>query len=135
MARVLSRDLPFDLASDASDDGLHADTRDDESIASVYLQRGGRVVAAVRFDIDASGGESIERHESVDDEGDEGEAPDGLPAWVTTALLDLARRAAGLHACAFCDKTSTEVAKLIMGPRQGICNECVALCNDILAAG
>ena len=131
MARLLIRDLPFDLAIDAADDGLHAATRDDGSIAGVFLQRDGRVIAAVRFDVDASGGETIERHESVGDGA--GDALDGLPAWVDTALRDLAGRAAGLHRCAFCEKSNAEVAKLIMGPRQGICNECIALCNDILA--
>ena len=35
--------------------------------------------------------------------------------------------------CSFCEKTSTEVAKLIAGPESFICNECVQLCVDILA--
>jgi len=38
------------------------------------------------------------------------------------------------YACSFCGKGREEVAHLIAGP-QGvyICNECVALCNAILA--
>ena len=35
--------------------------------------------------------------------------------------------------CSFCGKSHTEVKKLIAGPQVYICNECVALCNDILA--
>lgn len=37
-----------------------------------------------------------------------------------------------LH-CSFCGKSQKEVKKLIAGPSVYICNECVALCNDILA--
>jgi hypothetical protein len=35
--------------------------------------------------------------------------------------------------CSFCGKQHTEVAKLIAGPTAMICNECVALCQEILA--
>lgn len=36
--------------------------------------------------------------------------------------------------CSFCMKTADEVAKLIAGPgRIFICDECVGLCNDIVA--
>jgi ATP-dependent Clp protease ATP-binding subunit ClpX len=35
--------------------------------------------------------------------------------------------------CSFCNKKRREVRKLISGPRVFICDECVALCNDILA--
>jgi hypothetical protein len=34
--------------------------------------------------------------------------------------------------CSFCGKSKDEVAKLIAGPGVYICNECVALCDDIL---
>src|SRR5437763_16199316 len=33
----------------------------------------------------------------------------------------------------FCGKRRREVRKLISGPRVFICDECVALCNDIIA--
>lgn len=36
--------------------------------------------------------------------------------------------------CSFCAKPSSEVEKVIAGPGVYICNECVGLCNDILAA-
>ena len=35
--------------------------------------------------------------------------------------------------CSFCGKSQGEVKKLIAGPAVYICNECVALCNDIIA--
>jgi hypothetical protein len=38
-----------------------------------------------------------------------------------------------VQACAFCGKQSHEVARLIAGPTAMICNECVALCQEVLA--
>lgn len=35
--------------------------------------------------------------------------------------------------CSFCGKSQHEVRKLIAGPNAFICNECVDLCNDIIA--
>jgi len=35
--------------------------------------------------------------------------------------------------CTFCGKEQAKVQKLIAGPNIYICNECVDLCNDILA--
>ena len=35
--------------------------------------------------------------------------------------------------CSFCGKSRDEVRKLISGPKVYICDECIALCNDILA--
>ena len=35
--------------------------------------------------------------------------------------------------CSFCGKSQKEVRKLIAGPSVYICDECIALCNDILA--
>ena len=37
--------------------------------------------------------------------------------------------------CSFCGRRATEVGKVIAGPTPAvaICNECVALCADILA--
>jgi ATP-dependent protease Clp ATPase subunit len=36
--------------------------------------------------------------------------------------------------CSFCGKGQREVRNLIAGPTVYICNECVGLCNDIIAA-
>jgi hypothetical protein len=35
--------------------------------------------------------------------------------------------------CSFCGKAQSEVKKLIAGPAVYICNECIGLCNDIIA--
>jgi hypothetical protein len=35
--------------------------------------------------------------------------------------------------CSFCEKAQDEVAKLIAGPAVYICNECISLCNDVIA--
>jgi len=35
--------------------------------------------------------------------------------------------------CSFCGKNQREVRKLIAGPTVYICNECIGLCNDIIA--
>lgn len=37
-----------------------------------------------------------------------------------------------LH-CSFCGKSQQEVAKLIAGPFVFICDECVEMCNDVVA--
>jgi ClpX C4-type zinc finger len=37
--------------------------------------------------------------------------------------------------CSFCLKPSTQVAKLVAGHGVYICNECVALCSEIIQAG
>lgn len=36
--------------------------------------------------------------------------------------------------CSFCGKASTEVGKLVAGSSVAICNECVGLCGELLAA-
>ena len=38
-----------------------------------------------------------------------------------------------LH-CSFCGKSQNEVAKLIAGPFVFICDECVEICNDVIAS-
>ena len=35
--------------------------------------------------------------------------------------------------CSFCDKSAKDVRKLIAGPTVSICDECVEVCNDIIA--
>jgi hypothetical protein len=44
-----------------------------------------------------------------------------------------ASAAAGELHCSFCGKGQNEVAKLIAGPTVFICDECIAICNHILA--
>ncbi len=44
----------------------------------------------------------------------------------------MAAKDGGLH-CSFCGKGQREVKKLIAGPNVYICDECIQLCNDIIA--
>jgi ATP-dependent Clp protease ATP-binding subunit ClpX len=44
-----------------------------------------------------------------------------------------AREANGALKCSFCGKGQNDVRKLIAGPAVYICDECIALCNDIMA--
>src|SRR5690606_27174312 len=39
----------------------------------------------------------------------------------------------GNLSCSFCGKSQREVRKLIAGPTVYICDECIKLCNDIIA--
>ena len=53
-------------------------------------------------------------------------------AWRRAHLVQYSSLMDEFH-CSFCGKRRREVRKLISGPRVFICDECVALCNDILA--
>ncbi len=44
----------------------------------------------------------------------------------------MAHKDSSLH-CSFCGKSQREVKKLIAGPNVYICDECIQLCNDIIA--
>ena len=46
--------------------------------------------------------------------------------------MKMASKDSGLH-CSFCGKGQREVKKLIAGPNVYICDECIQLCNDIIA--
>ena len=35
--------------------------------------------------------------------------------------------------CTFCGKTEHQVRKLVAGPNASICDECIALCVDIIS--
>jgi hypothetical protein len=45
----------------------------------------------------------------------------------------MAEQSTELRVCSFCGKTQDEVRKLIAGQDVHICDECVDLCNDIIA--
>jgi hypothetical protein len=134
MPRLLTSDLPADvvLAADGAQDGLRAEAHPDGSIAKVSGWRHGVLVGTVVVTADAASLQTPEHFVPCDDGADDDD-PDGFKAWVGSALEELSRRAAGTVACAFCGKGSTEVAKIIMGPHQGICNECVKVCAEIVA--
>jgi ATP-dependent Clp protease ATP-binding subunit ClpX len=39
----------------------------------------------------------------------------------------------GSSKCSFCGKAKSAVSRMIAGPGVYICNECVGLCNEIIA--
>ncbi|HWP54001.1 MAG TPA: ClpX C4-type zinc finger protein, partial [Pyrinomonadaceae bacterium] len=45
----------------------------------------------------------------------------------------MVRRTDDTLRCSFCGKSQNEVKKLIAGPTVYICDECIGLCNDIIA--
>jgi len=47
--------------------------------------------------------------------------------------MDKGHRDHGTLSCSFCGKSQKEVKKLIAGPTVYICDECIGLCNDIIA--
>jgi len=57
-------------------------------------------------------------------------APDNAPANQTEANTSTQLQ---LLCCSFCGKNQREVKRLIAGPTVYICDECIGLCNDIIA--
>ena len=45
----------------------------------------------------------------------------------------MSKRPPGLLRCSFCNKSQNKVRKLIAGPSVFICDECVAVCQEIIA--
>jgi ATP-dependent Clp protease ATP-binding subunit ClpX len=43
------------------------------------------------------------------------------------------KKGGGYLTCSFCGKGQDEVRKLVAGPMVYICDECIELCNDIVA--
>src|SRR3989304_2619451 len=43
------------------------------------------------------------------------------------------REGNGTLKCSFCGKSQNDVRKLVAGPTVYICDECIELCNDIIA--
>lgn len=133
MPRLLFSDLPFALASGTDKTtGFHAERRADGSVGKLAYWRDGALVAQLVVVESGAWLEKIERFEPCDDGGDDSD-PDGFKAWAGDVLRRLSQGAERILVCAFCEKTSFEVAKLIMGPREGICNECIKVCADIVA--
>jgi hypothetical protein len=64
-----------------------------------------------------------------------GEFMAATPAALAAAAGDHAVAVSGgSHVCAWCGKPQAEVKKLLTSATVAICNECVALCADILTA-
>lgn len=65
------------------------------------------------------------------DDGDVRDA-EALDEWAEGWIGEIERAAAGVRSCSFCQKRQDEVRKLIAGPTQYICDECVKQCAEIL---
>jgi hypothetical protein len=125
-------DLPFPIQTGvAGQDGLYAEERPDGTLGSVAFWRAGRRLAELVVDDNQASWRTIEHFQPVDSE--DPADPDGSRRWLEGIPLQRLRDLAeGTQRCAFCEKTSAEVKKLVMGPRVGICNECIALCAEII---
>jgi hypothetical protein len=136
MPKLLASELPpgVILGSAHKTAGLYAEVAADGSVASVEYWRDGAVRAVLKVGEHEASLQTIERFAPSDEGADENDSA-GFNPWVENVLRDLARQAEGMIVCAFCEKPSTEVAKVIMGPHHGICSECVHLCSEILADG
>jgi ClpX C4-type zinc finger protein len=60
-------------------------------------------------------------------------------AWIFLKLRERRRAAAEKRAepmrCSFCRKSREDVARLLHGPEAAICDECVRVCEGMLAEG
>ena len=56
-----------------------------------------------------------------------------LIAGAGPAAVKRTKRARELVRCSFCDKDQNHVRKIIEGPSVFICDECIEVCNDIIA--
>jgi ATP-dependent Clp protease ATP-binding subunit ClpX len=45
----------------------------------------------------------------------------------------IAQRTQSPLRCSFCGQSEKEVKKLVVGPQVSICNDCVDICNEIIA--
>jgi ATP-dependent Clp protease ATP-binding subunit ClpA len=57
----------------------------------------------------------------------------GLDGYVGPGKRRRRKRGKADLACSFCGKSQKQVKKLIAGPGVYICNECIDLCNEIVA--
>lgn len=48
-------------------------------------------------------------------------------------MTDSSKKKGKVLRCSFCDKSQDEVIKLIAGPKAYICNECIHLCDELIA--
>src|SRR3989475_2716841 len=92
----------------------------------------------IRSDRRSGHQETGRRDEVRLDSGPKGGALRRAAAWPTPgrsleggALVD--KRENHTLCCSFCGKSQKEVKKLIAGPTVYICDECIGLCNDIIA--
>jgi hypothetical protein len=125
--------------STAEQKGLFAQFYDDGQLAVFGYQPGQGESTILYLDRDASDGRVVRTtifSHLPDLAGEIFEyevEPDRFPGWAAACIEEICLAAGPNPRCAFCDKTREEVSQLIAGPRSYICNECIALCHQIIA--
>ena len=128
------------LTASKSEDGVFAEFHENGTIKHVGLYRNNRPVGEIIFI--AEDGRSAytecvthfpetKRQSSTSEEVED--AVEATLEWVEDKLGGIYDRANFITRCSFCGKRRSEVLKIIAGPSAYICNECIRLCNDILA--
>lgn len=119
--------LPGPFSTDPVKNGIHVETTTDGQLRVVALMKNGQVERRVLLDPSQRAGQSESTTYFEPDDEDTGD--DAYRQWVIAAIADLYDRA---QRCGFCGKASRDVRKLITGPLQSICDDCVEHCSDIL---
>jgi hypothetical protein len=147
MKKIDKSILPEGYNTDKSEDGFYAEFYDDGQLAhygyyvdgelddrwALHIEEGTMVAFAQRIIT-----VGLETQEEASNNGhgkdlsaqQEEEFVEFIEHWVERITADNFNL---LPRCSFCEKTASEVPKLIAGPNSFICNECVELCNEILA--
>ncbi|GMU51461.1 MAG: hypothetical protein AMXMBFR33_06070 [Candidatus Xenobia bacterium] len=85
------------------------------------------------LDLDAQGTRAtVTKVEAYQPSKEEGEG--SYATWVEDWIGIIFEEAEFVLRCTFCGKTRNQVRKLIAGPTCFICDECVGLCQEILAS-
>jgi hypothetical protein len=148
MKKIDKTFLPVDYTTDKSEDGFYAEFHEDGQLAhygyymdgelddrwALYLEDEGNGAFAQRtqtvdFTIEEESDSNNGHHSELTPEEEE-EYVEFAKRWIERIHEDAT---SAVPRCSFCDKTSTEVHKLIAGPTSYICDECVEFCQEILS--
>jgi len=140
--------LPEGYTTDKDEDGFYAEFYEDGQLAhyayyvdgelddrwALYVAEGTCQATVQRnvvvsYETEEEESNNGHRHELSEEQEDE--FSEFVQHWVARIHED---KENPMPRCSFCEKTSFEVRKLIAGPVSYICNECVELCQEILAA-
>jgi hypothetical protein len=119
--------------TDPNEDGLYIERHPDGQLKTVLNRSCGEISGpTLHLDPGALQGEVRETRTFRIDDGLEGPPQAQYETWITDAMRPICDRAHFVRRCSFCEKTSTEVFKLISGTHTSICNECIDLCSRVL---
>ena len=122
--------LRVGLTESPAEDGLFATFYDDGDLKSLQVYQEGRPVGpGLQLASEQRRGSVCE---TMAFEEDEAESHVHFEDWVWRVIRDLEDRVLFVQRCGFCEKAATEVLSLIAGPTTSICNECIAICNEVL---